>query len=214
MDNNKVFDGYEYGDLGYPEMHQQLLPLLQPGGSALDVGFGTGHMCSPVAFAGLKIVGVDRNEYWLECARKAYIEAGLGELLTTVHADAFEYLQANTVKHNLVIMSDFLMFLPKTTGKEIIKLAYEALMPSGFIWITTMSTGDDCYSGMAEFQEPIDDETFMSYSPCGGSGPMCFYFPLEIKKYLESMGAVVLYRDEAPNDVGGLFNIILAQKPE
>ncbi|KKT49635.1 MAG: hypothetical protein UW41_C0003G0002 [Candidatus Collierbacteria bacterium GW2011_GWC2_44_18] len=212
--DNRVFDGYSYGELGYPEMHQHLLPLLQPGQSTLDIGFGTGHMCSPVAFAGLRIVGLDRNLSWLEHAVEAFNEAGLGEQLTVVHADALEYTQANKTKFHLVIMSDFLMFQVKTAGKELIRLAYESLLSTGFIWITTLSTGDKFYSRMVASQEPIEEDTFMSYSHCGGSGPVCFYHPFEIETYLQSMGAKVIFQTETENTAGGIVNIILAQKPE
>ena len=211
--NNSDFDGYAYGELGYPEMHQHLLPLLQPGQSALDIGFGTGHMCSPVAFAGLKIVGLDRNLTWLNHAVEAFAEAGLGEQLTVVCADALEYMQENKTKFHLVVMSDFLMFQIKTSGKTLIRLAYEALLPTGLIWITTLSTGDDFYSRMVAYQDPIDSDTFMSYH-CGGSGPVCFYHPLEIETYLQSMGAKVIFHTETENTAGGMVNIILAQKPE
>ena len=210
--DNRVFDGYPYGELGYPEMHQHLLPLLEAGQSALDLGFGTGHTCSPLAFAGLKIVGVDRNDGWLQYAEEAYFEAGLGGQLTLVSADALEYMRANQTKFNLVIMSDFLMFQVKTAGKELIRLAYDTLLPNGLIWITTLSTGDEFYSRMSQSQEPIDADTFMSYSHCGGSGPVCFYHPLEIETYLQSMGAKIIFQTETENTAGGVVNIVLAQK--
>jgi len=210
---DKIYDGYEYGELGYSELHKYLLPLLQPGMTALDIGFGTGHMSSPLAFAEVKIVGLDQNMHWLEIARAAFDEAGLGDRLVTVHAEALEYMRANEEKYGLVVMSDFLMFQRKTAGKEIIRLAHEALESGGLIWITTLSTGDECFFRMTRSQEPIDDETFMSYSPCGGSGPICFYFPREIEQYLESLGAKTIFQTETINDAGGMFNIILAEKP-
>ncbi|NCP47294.1 class I SAM-dependent methyltransferase [bacterium] len=171
-------------------------------------------MCSPVAFAGLRIVGLDRNLSWLEHAVEAFNEAGLGEQLTVVSADALEYMRTNITKFHLVIMSDFLMFQVKTAGKELIRLAYESLLPIGYIWITTLSTGDKFYSRMVASQEPIDEDTFMSYSHCGGSGPVCFYHPLEIENYLQTMGAKVIFQAETENTAGGIVNIILAQKPE
>lgn len=202
-----------YGELGYPEMHKHLLPLIQPGQSALDIGFGTGHMCSPIAFAGLKIVGLDRNSNWLDRAVEAFNEAGLGEQLSVVKAEALEYMRANQTRFNLVIMSDSLMFQIKTSGKKLIRLAFESLLPGGYIWITTLSTTDDFHSSMVASQEPIDEDTFVSHSHCGGSGPVCFYHPLEIEVFLESMGARVIFRTETENTTGGIVNIVLAQKP-
>jgi len=67
---------------------------------------------------------------------------------------------------------------------------------------------------MVASQEPIDEDTFMSYSHCGGSGPVCFYHPLEIENYLQTMGAKVIFQAETENTAGGIVNIILAQKPE
>lgn len=209
---NKIYDGYEYGELGYPEMHQNLLPLLESGDSALDLGFGTGHTCSPIAFAGLTIDGVDRNGYWLEEAREAFIDAGLNDLLTTYELDALEFLQKNTKTYNLVTMSDFLMFLPKTKGKKVIELAFGALKKDGYIWIATMSTSDEYYPYMTRSQSPIDDETYMSYSPCGSSGLICFYFPLEIDAFLESMGGKVIFSKEVESDSSAMVNIVLVQK--
>jgi len=211
--DKRIYDGYAYGDLGYPEMHTHLLPLISSGQTALDIGFGTGHTCSPVAFSGLKIDGVDRNGYWLDCAKDAFAEAGLGDLLNTIDSEALEFLKANTKKYDLVIMSDLLMFQTKTAGKMMIELAYGALQPNGLIWITTMSTRDHYYSRMVQSQNPIDDETFMAYSPCGGSGPMCFYFPTEIGSLLESYGAKMIFSTETESSAGGMVNIILAQKP-
>lgn len=64
--------------------------------------------------------------------------AGLNSQLNLVHADALEYLRGNIVKYDLVFMSDLLMFIPKTSGTEIIRLAYGALSAKGYLWITTM----------------------------------------------------------------------------
>lgn len=210
---NKTYDGYAFGELGYPEMLENLLPLIQPGQTALDLGIGTGHMCSPIAFAGLSITGVDNNRQRLSYCLDAFAEAGLGQQITTVDSDALEYVRANCVNYDLVILSDFLMFLTKTDGKEILRFAYNALHPNGYLWITTMSTSDSFYASMSQSQDPIDAETFMAYSHCAGSNPMCFYFPMEIEKYLESMGAKIVFQAEAPNSSDGMFNIVLAQKP-
>ena len=208
-----VYDGYAYGDLGYPELFQHLLPLLKHDQSALDLGIGTGHESSVIAFAGLHITGVDRNPFLLGACREAYDEAEIGSQLTLVEMDALKYMRANSAKYDLVILSDFLMFLTKTDGKEILRLAYEALEASGYIWITTMSTGDDFYARM-KHQREIDKETFMSHSHCGGSGPACFYFPGEIEAFLVSLGAKVVFGIETLNSSDGMFNIVLAQKPE
>ncbi len=209
---NKVYDDIAYGDLGYPELHEHLLPLLQPSQTVLDIGFGAGHMCSPVAFANLNIVGLDHNLYGLEHALKCFKEAGLDGLLTIVNAEALGYLQENVTKYNLVMMSDFLMFQRKTDGREMMRLAYDAVQPSGYIWITALSTGDAFYGAMIETQESIDEDTFLSYSPCGGAGPVCFYHPLEIEYFLQSLGAKIVFQTETMNSAGGMVNIILAQK--
>lgn len=213
MNARKTFDGYVYGTLGYPEMLQNLLPLLKQGQTALDLGIGTGHMCSPIAFAGLNITGVDSDQEWLTDCQEAFSEAELATQLTTVHSDALEYMQTNKASFDLVVLSDFLMFLTKTDGKEILKLAYEALNAGGYIWITTLSTNDDYFQNISQFQEPVDAETFMAYSHCHGTNPICFYFPKEIENLLTSIGSEIIFRNETENRSGGLINIILAQKP-
>ncbi len=213
MDNSKIFADNKHGDLGYPEMREHLLPLIQAGQSALDLGIGTGPMTSPIAFAELSVTGVDSNKHRLSICQEAFAQANLKHLLTAIESDALEYMQTNTVKHHLVIMSDFLMFLTKTDGKEVIRLAYECLLPSGYIWITTMSTSDEWYGDISSTQEPIDTDTFMAYSHCIGANPICFYHPMEIEEYLQSMGAKIIFQTEKENNAGGMVNIILAQKP-
>lgn len=211
---NNVFDGYQYGELGYPEMYENLLPLLVPGQTALDLGIGTGHTSSAVAFAGLMVTGVDINNWAIDECWKNYEEADLLGQLSTVVADATDYLAklSEDSKFDVVIMSDMLMFLLKTQGRSLIIEAFTVLKKGGLLWITTKSTGDYVYLEMSQWQKPVDDETFMAYSHCSGSMPFCFYFPGEIEKILEPYGAKVLFSSETENSAGGLFNIILIQK--
>ena len=214
MKEKKDFGGYAYDELGYPQMHEILIPLLVPGKKALDLGIGTGHTSSSVAFAGLSITGVDINKWAINQCWENYEDAGLEGQLSTVCADASDFMStlAKDNQFDLVIMSDFLMFLPKKQGRSLIVEAYKALKSGGLLWITTKSTGDYFFQEMSKGQEPVDDETFMANSHCSGSMPFCFYFPGEIEKMLEPLGARVLFSSETENSAGGLFNIILIQK--
>lgn len=207
-----MFDGYEVNSLGYPETFEVLLPRLSAGQLALDLGIGAGHLCAPIAFAGLSITGVD-SSFRLATCQENFEDAGLGEKITTVSADALEFLKTNTQKFDLVIMSEILMFMLKSEGKEAIRLAYGALNLGGHLWIITKSTNDDFHQMLIGGGTVIESESYFYSSPCGGSGIASFYYPKEIDDLLKSLGASVVYSDETVNEKAGLSHIILAQKP-
>jgi len=209
-----MFGGYEYEELGIPEMFEQLLPRVKSGQKALDLGIGAGQPSAPLAFNGLLVTGVDIDANRLGECKRLYTEAGLEAQLKTVWRDALGFLQINEEKYDVVTMFDFLMFLTKTEGKEIIKLAYETLAPSGYMWIATMSTNDERFSRFQGSLDLIDAETYLAYSRCGGESPMCFYFPEEVGNFLASMGAKVVFQAETENSQGALLSVVLVQKPE
>ena len=209
----KVYDGYNVEGLGYPEMFTQLLPLISSVQRALDLGIGTGHLCSPVAFEGLQVVGVDKNEGSLTACKRLFGKAGLGNQLRTVTSDARNYLLSCREKYDLVMLSEILMFLKKADGKDLLKMSYDVLNANGFLWITARSTSDDFYFMLKEGFEPVDKDTFIAHSPCAGSTMVCFYSPGEIEGFLESIGGKVIFHTESINSAGGMTNIVLVQKP-
>lgn len=207
---NVTYAGYEFDDLGSPLMTEQLLPRLN-GVSVLDLGIGGGHAIVPLAISGMMITGVDISQDRLDFCMKAFKEVEMEEQLKVICSDALEFLEANTEKFNAVSMSDFLMFIPKTEGQKIVKLAYEALEPQGYIWVVALSTNNEVYFDLSR-SVPIDTDTYMAYSHCNGSGPACFYHPNEIEEYLKSLGAKVVFSTEAENRAGAMVNIVLGQR--
>lgn len=207
-----MYGGYSLDEITDEKMIENLFPLICAGQKALVLGISTGVACSPVAFKGLHISGVDINEYALVMCESFFAEAGLSDLLTLYHIDAIEFMQKNEEKFDLVLMTDFLMFFRKTEGKELIRQAYECLSPGGCLWIETVSTSDDYFGIISCFQE-IDSETFLYSTHCMGSMPFCFYYPMEIEKLLELMGAKVVFRAEDLNVAEKVVNFVLVQKP-
>lgn len=209
-----MFGGYEYEDLGNVEMFEQLLPLVKPGRKVLDLGIGGGHPSAPLAFSGLLVTGVDSDRYQLERCLASYKEAGMSDQLVTVCSDALNFLETCTDKFDVVFMSDFLMFIKKTPSKQILKLAYTTLAPSGLMWIQTTSTTDERYEFFANSHDPIDEETFMAYSHCHGNTPFCFYKPGEIDGFLKLHGAKIIFSAEIESSVGSILNAVLVQMPD
>jgi 2-polyprenyl-3-methyl-5-hydroxy-6-metoxy-1,4-benzoquinol methylase len=212
-DTDDTFDGYKFDKLGYSQMHEYLMPLLMPGMTALECGIGSGHTASPLGWAGLEIVGVDTDEHWLYACRELYNKHGLGENLKLVYKDIHEFLLICPDKFDVVMMSDVLMFIRKSEGREIVRLGYEALNPGGYMWITTVSTSDEMYYRMIQCQEQIDEQTYMAYSRCHGASPMCFWRPGELDELLSALGARVVYSHEGYNRADGVFVMLLVQKP-
>lgn len=207
-----MYGEYSLDEITDEKIEANLFPLIKAGQKALVLGINNGVACSPIAFQGLYITGVDINEYALVHCEDYFAEAGLSNLLTLFHADAIDFMQKNEDKYDLVLMTDFLMFFKKTEGKELIRLAYESLAPGGRVWIETTSTSDDCY-GVVSCMRKIDDETFLCHTHCMGAMPFCFYHPMEIEKFFSSMGAEIIFRAEDQNMAGKVVNYVLAQKP-
>ena len=207
----KKYAGLPYEDLVTKAMENQLLTRVQAGWKVLDLGISVGHAISPLAFAGLSILGVDKNLGALKFCRQEFDLAGIGELLTTANVDAFQFMATNTAKFNVVSMSDFLMFFTKTNAKRLIKSGYEALELGGLIWIVTKSANDDLYADVGRMR-PIEPETYLIPVGCHGVSPVCFFRQGEIDDYLGSLGATVLYSSESENTVGGMVHTVLAMK--
>jgi 2-polyprenyl-3-methyl-5-hydroxy-6-metoxy-1,4-benzoquinol methylase len=211
LSKQQIYDEFDASELGYRQLFEQLLPLLVPGQTALDIGISAGHLCSPIAYAGLKITGVDIDERALNRCQELFVEANLSAP-KLVHSDAMTFLDTCVDKFDLVIMSDFLMFLAKTKGREVLRSAWSKINTGGLMWIATKSMNDHYFRYLSSFQAPIDEQTFVEYSHCHGSGPICFYSPEELKALIEDLGGEILSTDENENDRGGLSVIVLARK--
>jgi SAM-dependent methyltransferase len=54
---------------------------IESGGPVVELAVGTGRIAVPIAQAGIRVIGVDSSPGMLEVARKAGVEAGVGDLL-------------------------------------------------------------------------------------------------------------------------------------
>ncbi len=206
-----TYAGLSYEELVTKTMRTELLPRLQSDWSALDIGIAAGHAISPVAFAGLSVLGVDINARSLKFCQEEFGKAGLGDKIETVKMDAMEFLDTNTEKFDVVSMSDFLMFFAITKAIELIKSAYDAVKDDGLIWIVTKSTNDGLYSELG-WMLPVEPDTYIIQAGCHGVSTVCFFRPGEVDEILTSLGATLLYSGESVNRVGGIVNTILARK--
>lgn len=206
-----TYGGFEYNDLASKEMQSHLLPVLHRGQRALNLGISAGHASSPIALNGVHITGVDIDKWALELCEEEFQKVGLGNNLATVHMDAMEYLDTCDEKFDLVILSDFLMFFTKTKGIELIKSAVSKLKKGGLIWVVTKSTSDSYYGELQGYSVEIDKLTYQTFTPCHGSGVVCFYEPLEINEILKSFGVEVSFACESMNRVGAIKNVVLGQ---
>lgn len=211
--NTKVYDGYDVKDLGYIQLHNALVPLISRGQKVLDLGIAGGHSSSPVAFAGAEMVGVDINSDWLNRCRQAYQDAGLGDQLTTINMDIVQYLDQAPKDHfDVVILSDVLMFFAKSKAKEILAKAMKVLKPGGLLWVTTLSASDSRYQFFLSTHEPLEEDTFMTYTHCGGASTICYFRLTDVDPLFTDLGTTLYYRDEVENERGGVFLIVLAGK--
>lgn len=80
---------------------------LKPGDSVLDMGCSRGYYANLIATRTRKVVGVDHNAASIEIARKTYQRANL-EFHNT---DAFEYLEKNGEKFDLLVLTHVLEHL-------------------------------------------------------------------------------------------------------
>lgn len=205
------YDDLPYDELVTDAMRNELLPRVKPNWSVLDLGIAGGHAISPLAFAGLPIMGVDTNLGALKLCQAEFGKAGIADRLTTVYMDAMQFLDTNTKKFDVVSMSDFLMFFTKTKAKALIESAYTAVEHEGLIWIVTKSTNDGLYSELG-WMLPVEPDTYIIQAGCHGVSTVCFFRPGEVDEILTSLGATLLYSGESVNRVGGIVNTILARK--
>ncbi len=205
------YAGLPFEELMSDAMQDELLPRVEAGGTVLDLGISTGHAISPLAVAGLSILGVDTNKGALKFCHQEFEKAGIADKLRTQHIDAMQFLDTNTEKFNVVSMTDFLMFFAKTKAIELIKSAYGAVKDNGQIWIVTKSTNDVLYEEV-NWMQPIEEDTFLVSSGCHSYSMVCFFRPGEVDEILSNLGAEVLFSNESVNRVGGVVNTILAQK--
>lgn len=210
--SNILYGGYSLDEITDKKMDEYLFPLIKAGQKALVLGIGNGVSTIPIALIGIHITGVDNSDFAIELSNYLFAEADMSDLLTAVRKDAIEFMQNNEEKFDLVIMTDFLMFFKKTDGKELIRQTYDCLSPGGYMWIETVSTSDDLHGAISCLKK-IDEDTYLSYSHCMGYKPLCFYHPMEIEKYLKSMGAVIIFRTETENIAEKVVNLVFAQKP-
>ncbi len=208
---NFIYAGVGSDEIVTDVLRDEVLPLVEPGWTVLDIGMSAGHAISPFAFKGLNIFGVDKNRGALDFSHREFETAGIGDQLTTTAMDAMQFLDTNTRLFEVVSMTDFLMFSTKTKAIEFIKSAHKATMPNGLIWIISKSANDGLYYRMS-VGERVDVDTYIVQSGCGGPSTLCFFWPGEIDALLQELGAKILYSDENVNRVGSVVNTVLARK--
>ena len=115
-----TYAGLPYQELVTDAMECELLPRVKTDGRVLDIGISRGHAISPLAFAGLSILGVDTNVGAQKFSHEEFDKAGFGDKLITAYMDAMQFLDTNTQKFDVVSMSDLLMFFAKTNNARYI----------------------------------------------------------------------------------------------
>lgn len=99
--------------------------FLLPSHNVLDLGCGTGDLSHMIAAHTKAVVGVDHNKQLIEVAEKRFSAPNLQFIST----DAFEFLQGNSDKFDVLILSHLLEHLEKpedliSTYKQFFEFIY------------------------------------------------------------------------------------------
>ena len=157
MDYARWADRYDifYEAAPEGEMEFYLNAIQRCGGSALELGVGTGRIAIPAAAIGCDVTGVDLNEPMIDRARKKSSRAPLPGLLTLVVADMAE-LNLTKKDYDLVIIPAHTLALETDHGRQLetLKRCADHMADNAELIFNLFNPSDDLING-----DP--DETFL-----------------------------------------------------
>ena len=111
--------------------------LVGPGGSALELGVGTGRVAVPLAATGVRVTGLDSSAEMLACARRNAGAAGVS--VDLVEADIRTWRAPERVDLVLCLCATLSMFAEEDEQVAVLERAAEAVRPGGAIVVETHS---------------------------------------------------------------------------
>lgn len=194
----------------YPQMHRDLLPLVRPGDSVLDLGSGFGRSAFPFALKGAEITLVEKDKCRLSEARKSFSSAGLKNQACDIDLEVFLSLSREIYK--FVILSDTITHVPKSRGIEIISRSIEHCF--GYIFISVPSTFSWIYQMYRENgYSSSEPGTFFDFCSCSGIEQLeafSFYYPGEIESLIVAKKGHIICAESIVNHTDNQNWIVVA----
>lgn len=104
------------------------------GGTVADLGCGAGVFLDLLQQSGRKGIGVDHLDYCITRCRERGLEA--------IQQNVFDFLSQHTGRLDGIMASHLIEHFPTNDGLELIQLMYDALKPSGVVFIMTPTYHD------------------------------------------------------------------------
>jgi cyclopropane fatty-acyl-phospholipid synthase-like methyltransferase len=113
---------------------EALLPYLEPGDTALDIGCNAGGVALFLAARGVNVVGIDINANAVLTAREQAERKGLAGAAQFEVSDVLTHQQSR--EFDIVLMTRVLTcFSDQTIWDKLLRRAYSFLRPGGLIYI-------------------------------------------------------------------------------
>ncbi|MDF2926456.1 MAG: methyltransferase type 11 [Paenibacillaceae bacterium] len=171
-----------------------LEPYLEPGGSILDIGAGTGRYSCYYAGLGHSVTALDLTPRHVEAIRDKAARLKLEDRLSAVEGDALDLGRFADASFDAVLCMGPLYHLADHGSRNTcIKECLRVLKPGGLLAAAYVNrTGEYLYRVMCNPQVLLEEPPALSFAAGGGISGGCFVSlsPVEVEELIHSFPVV------------------------